>query len=221
MPRSRTRSSPRSKQVPHLGFARGRASSTAFLSTRVVERRHQLPVVQEFLFLLLARSVRLKPNNRGARHTCVKLEASAAAWRSKALSLQRRNAELKKSQTPSMLACRSGSRRSAGETPADDVVTGRATLSCAVFAGSTPPRSLARLGIAPFDRSPSTQLCEVLAQGRALSWMASRSQQPRHSEHVLAVRDRLKNILLDPLAVQQHALLVAARTKVAGLAGVR
>jgi hypothetical protein len=37
-----------------------------------------------------------KPINRRGRHTRVKLEASAAAWRSKALTLQRQVTNLRK-----------------------------------------------------------------------------------------------------------------------------
>jgi len=44
------------------------------------------------------------------------------------------------------------------------------------------------------------------------------AQGLRHGEHVLAMRDRRAHRLLDPLAVQQHALLVARRAEAAGLA---
>ena len=44
-------------------------------------------------------------------------------------------------------------------------------------------------------------------------------QQPWHGENVLAVRHWRKHVLLDPLAVQKHALLVTARAEVARLAG--
>lgn len=43
--------------------------------------------------------------------------------------------------------------------------------------------------------------------------------QFRQGEHVLAVGDGGEHVFLDPFAVGQHALLVAARTEVAGLAG--
>lgn len=43
-------------------------------------------------------------------------------------------------------------------------------------------------------------------------------QQPRYGEHVLAVRDRGENVFFHPFAVEQHPLLVAARTEVPGSA---
>jgi hypothetical protein len=46
-----------------------------------------------------------------------------------------------------------------------------------------------------------------------------RANQPRHGEDVLPVRHRRKHVLLDPLAVEEHALLVAARAEGARLAG--
>ena len=48
----------------------------------------------------------------------------------------------------------------------------------------------------------------------------NRPPQPRQREHVLPVRHRREHVLLDPLAVRQHALLVAARAEVPGLARV-
>jgi hypothetical protein len=45
-----------------------------------------------------------------------------------------------------------------------------------------------------------------------------RPQQPRHGEHVLAVRDRGEDRFLHPLAVEEHPLLVATRAEVPGLA---
>ncbi len=47
-----------------------------------------------------------------------------------------------------------------------------------------------------------------------------RAQEPRHGEDVLPVRHGLEHVLLDPLAVQEHPLLVAARAEVTRLAGV-
>ena len=41
-----------------------------------------------------------------------------------------------------------------------------------------------------------------------------RAQRPRHGEHVLAVRDRREDAHLHPLTVEQHSLLVTARTEV-------
>ena len=46
------------------------------------------------------------------------------------------------------------------------------------------------------------------------------AQESRQSEDVLPVRHRRENGLFDPLAVEQHALLVAARAEVARLARV-
>jgi hypothetical protein len=41
-----------------------------------------------------------------------------------------------------------------------------------------------------------------------------RAQQPRHREHVLAVRDRREDVLFYPLTVEKYSLLVTARTEV-------
>ncbi len=48
----------------------------------------------------------------------------------------------------------------------------------------------------------------------------ARAQEPRDGEDVLPVRHGREHVLLDALAVEQHPLLVAARTEVARLAGV-
>lgn len=48
-----------------------------------------------------------------------------------------------------------------------------------------------------------------------------RPQEPRQREHVLPVRHGREDVLLHPLAVQEHALLLAARAEVTGLARVR
>ena len=48
-----------------------------------------------------------------------------------------------------------------------------------------------------------------------------RAQQLRDGEHVLAVRHRCEHVRLDPLAVEQHAFLVAVRTEVPRLVRVR
>ena len=47
------------------------------------------------------------------------------------------------------------------------------------------------------------------------------AQQARNGEDVLPVRHRSEHLGLDPVAVGQHPLLVAARAEVAGLAAER
>ena len=47
-----------------------------------------------------------------------------------------------------------------------------------------------------------------------------RSGQLRQGEHILAVWHRREQVVLQPLAVGEHALLVTARTEVASLAGI-
>lgn len=46
-----------------------------------------------------------------------------------------------------------------------------------------------------------------------------RADKPRNDEDVLSVRDGPQHAQLDPLAVGEHALLVAARAEIARLAG--
>jgi len=65
------------------------------------------------------------------------------------------------------------------------------------------------------SRSDAAQLpqpCALPAEHRA--------QQLRDGEHVLAVRHRREHLRLDPLGVEQHALLLAARTEVPRLARI-
>jgi len=59
-----------------------------------------------------------------------------------------------------------------------------------------------------------------LAQPRPLP-AEDRAKQPGQREHVLPVRYGLEDVLPDPFAVQEHALLVAARAEIPRLAGVR
>jgi len=65
------------------------------------------------------------------------------------------------------------------------------------------------------------QLRDDLAEGaQAFPVLGDvRAQQLRQGEHILAVRDGGEDVLLDPFAVGEHALLVAARAEVARLAG--
>ena len=44
-------------------------------------------------------------------------------------------------------------------------------------------------------------------------------QQPRHGEDLLPVRHERENVLIDPLAIQEHALMVATGSEIARLAG--
>ncbi len=59
-----------------------------------------------------------------------------------------------------------------------------------------------------------------LAQPRPMS-PEDGAQEPREGEHVLAVPHRREDVRLDPIAVEEHALLVTTWAEVAGLAGVR
>jgi hypothetical protein len=73
-----------------------------------------------------------------------------------------------------------------------------------------------RLGVRVDEQSGSN--AAQLTQPRPMP-AEDGAQELRQGEHVLAMRDRLEDILLDPFAVEQHALLVVARAEVAGLAG--
>lgn len=62
------------------------------------------------------------------------------------------------------------------------------------------------------DAAKLAQPCPMPAEDGA--------QQPRHGEYVLPMRHGLEDVLFDPLAVQEHPLLVTARAEIARLAGV-
>ncbi len=64
-----------------------------------------------------------------------------------------------------------------------------------------------------YDVAQPPQQCAPAGEDRA--------QHAGHGEHVLPVRHRRKHVRLDPLAVDEHALLVAARTEIPGLARER
>ena len=86
-----------------------------------------------------------KPIKRAARHTRVKLEASAAAWRSKTLSLQRRVTNLRKLVNSSMAslsigletARRPDARRASRDRPRYALLRRVRGLHAPAFAGST------------------------------------------------------------------------------------
>lgn len=71
------------------------------------------------------------------------------------------------------------------------------------------PGSATRQACLEQPRCDAAKLAEPGAPARK-----KRPQQPRHSKHVLAVRDRGDDVFLDPLTVEQHPFLVAARTEV-------
>ncbi|HEX9596154.1 MAG TPA: hypothetical protein VF982_04690 [Anaerolineales bacterium] len=78
------------------------------------------------------------------------------------------------------------------------------------------PRARRSLGVR-LDKQPRGNAPKPPERGPVHS--EHRPQPPREGEHVLAVRHGLEDILLDPLALQEPPLLVAARAEVAGLAG--
>jgi hypothetical protein len=53
----------------------------------------------------------------------------------------------------------------------------------------------------------------------AVALVEVRAQELGDGEHVLAMRHRGQDLLLDPLAVDQHPFLMAGRAEAAGLAG--
>ena len=73
-----------------------------------------------------------------------------------------------------------------------------------------------RLGVS-IGEQPRRDAAKLAEPGAVHS--EHRPQQPREREHVLAVRNGFEDLLLDPLAVEQYPLLVAARAEVALLAG--
>jgi len=72
--------------------------------------------------------------------------------------------------------------------------------------------------VVPFDKGARSDAAQ-LAQPRPVP-AEDRARQLGQREHVLPVRHRREHVLLDPIAVQQDALLVADGAEVARLARV-